>query len=87
MQGLKIKSADLEAPKEVAVKPCRSADAIPVVSDSAFLGCWRISNGFGERQNISAVQTANFLFKLFCERPSEIQGMSTTRSRVVGTPS
>ncbi|GAA5964623.1 hypothetical protein JCM3765_007645 [Sporobolomyces pararoseus] len=54
MQGLKIQSADLEAPREVAVKPCRNPDAAPV--------------------NISAVQTANFLFKLFCEKPNEIEG-------------
>ncbi|GAA5902878.1 transport protein particle complex II subunit TRS130 [Sporobolomyces salmoneus] len=54
MQGLKIKSADLEAPSEVQVKPCRGAKAAPV--------------------NVSAVQTANFLFKLFCDKPNEVQG-------------
>ncbi|GAA5881145.1 hypothetical protein JCM16303_004817 [Sporobolomyces ruberrimus] len=54
LQGLKIKSAALEAPPEIEVKPCRSADAPPV--------------------NVSAVQTANFLFKLHCERPNDVQG-------------
>ncbi|GAA5988713.1 hypothetical protein JCM5350_001988 [Sporobolomyces pararoseus] len=53
MQGLKIKSANLEAPKKVAVKPCRNPEAAPV--------------------NVSAVQTANFLFKLSCEKPNEIE--------------
>ncbi|GAA5838208.1 hypothetical protein JCM5353_006041 [Sporobolomyces roseus] len=55
LQSLKVKSALLEAPKAVTVKPCRSVDASPTT--------------------ISAVQTANFLFKLFCEQPSEVDGL------------
>ncbi|GAA6060213.1 hypothetical protein JCM10212_002292 [Sporobolomyces blumeae] len=54
LRALKVKSAALEAPKEVAVKACRNPAAPPVT--------------------ISSVQTANFLFKLFCEDPSKIEG-------------
>ncbi|GAA5847602.1 hypothetical protein JCM3766R1_000806 [Sporobolomyces carnicolor] len=53
-QGIKVKTARLEAPSAVRVQPCRDAKAPPV--------------------HISAVQTANFLFKLSCDTPREVQG-------------
>ncbi|GAA5867144.1 hypothetical protein JCM1840_001497 [Sporobolomyces johnsonii] len=52
LQGLKVKSAVIQAPTSVQVKPCRSPSAPPVA--------------------ISPLQTANFLFKLRCDRPADV---------------
>ncbi|GAA5886852.1 hypothetical protein JCM6882_005915 [Rhodosporidiobolus microsporus] len=52
VQGLRVRSAKIEAPESVLVKPCRPASDEPVF--------------------ISALQTANFLFKLSCENPAAV---------------
>lgn len=77
IHGLKVKSACINAPSQVTVKPCRSEGHIPVVSRLAFDKAARpttLSDLRWRTQVISPLQTANFLFKIACEDPASVSG-------------